>query len=161
MPSFNLGAFEAGRTAGQARSPVTGLGEAIRGILDTARKGGLLQVQSQAQAAGSNLVNILKEGRAEERAVKPKETIIVGETKEQDRTITAPGTTDIKLGRAPDPLAQAFANIIDPETGGFNVGGTVQDVETRARAFLRSQKLPETERNLKVAIEKIQSGEIE
>lgn len=57
-----LGAFEAGVAGGKTRGP-SGVGGAIRGILENARKVGLLQAQSGFQTAGANQNAILKENR--------------------------------------------------------------------------------------------------
>jgi len=55
--------FQMGRAGGAARSPVMGIGSAIRGILEQSKSMGLLQAQSTYQAQGSNAVNIAKENR--------------------------------------------------------------------------------------------------
>lgn len=73
-----LAAFQMGQTAGEASSPVSGLGEAIRNILDTARKGGLLQTQSAAQSAGANQNAIASEQRAAAAGELGTRTIFAG-----------------------------------------------------------------------------------
>jgi hypothetical protein len=140
-------AFQIGSQIGKVNSPVSGLGDAIRGILDDARKKGLLQAQSQFQGEASNQVNILKEGRAEERLGLPKTTIFAGPGGERETVDTTRGT-DVKSLPAPDPLAAFFAESL--EEGGEED----QTMSAKARAFLQAQGALVTEANIKAVIEK-------
>lgn len=45
--------FQVGQSIGQARSPVAGVGGAIRNVLDQAQKVGLIQAQGNAQYSGA------------------------------------------------------------------------------------------------------------
>ena len=79
-----LEAFGIGQSMAAGASPVTGIGLAIKNIVEDARKKGLLQAQSRYQAEGSDLTNIAKETREAVRGreevttpfVKPDGTIV-------------------------------------------------------------------------------------
>ena len=90
-----LAAFQMGQTAGEASSPVSGLGEAIRNILDTARKGGLLQTQSAAQSAGANQNAIASEQRAAAAGELGTRTIFAGADGQREY-VTHQASEDVK-----------------------------------------------------------------
>ena len=91
-------AFDIGKEIGAARSPVNGLGQAIRNIMDTARKKGLLQAQSQFQTEGANLNAIAKEERANLRGEEEVNQLVIG---------PAGRTTNIPVKRGdPRPIAE-------------------------------------------------------
>jgi hypothetical protein len=69
---------------------VTGIGIAIKRIVEDAQKKGLLRAQSQFQAEGSNLVNIAKEGREATRGAEDVTTKFIGADPTEDREITHP-----------------------------------------------------------------------
>ena len=64
--SNSMNMFQAGVAGGRTQG-MSGAGGAIRGILEQARKVGLLGAQSAFQSAGANQVNIAKENRQAER----------------------------------------------------------------------------------------------
>lgn len=84
-----LAAFQTGQVIGQANSPVTGIGMAIKNIVEDARQKGLLQAQSTYQAMGSDVAARAKESREEARLGLPTSTIFAkpsGETVEVPHT---------------------------------------------------------------------------
>ena len=98
-------AFQLGQAGGIANSPVTGIGIAIKRVVDDAQKKGLLRAQSQFQGEATNQTNILKEGRAETALGMPKSTQIVSPTT-GDVINTVEGTRggDVKVAPAENPL---------------------------------------------------------
>jgi len=59
--------FQAGLAGGRARSPVSGVGGAIRGILDNARKKGLLETQMMGNLATAVGTEAFKQRGLQER----------------------------------------------------------------------------------------------
>ena len=59
-----MGAFEAGVAGGKVGSPAYGVGNAIRGMLDQARKKGLMQEQAQGNLMSSMGSSIMKQEQA-------------------------------------------------------------------------------------------------
>ena len=109
--------FQLGQAGGVASSPVTGIGIAIKRVVEDAQKKGLLQAQSQFQGESSDQVNQLKEGRETERGKVFQDTIIPGATEAQDRTISAPASTTVQSPQKPDSTA-ALAEAIKSALGG-------------------------------------------
>jgi hypothetical protein len=87
MAQLQVNPMDTFRLGGQVNSPAYGIGNAIRGVLDTARKRGLLQAQSQYQSEGANTNAILAEQRKLYDESLPAETLVIGKTKEEDRSV--------------------------------------------------------------------------
>ena len=99
MASFGFdpfSAFQVGQQIGQARSPVSALGTAVRNILDDARKRGLFQAQSQAQFEQGSALDLLKRSREEAERDLPQDVLVLGDQGMPDRTVTTTRGTEVR-----------------------------------------------------------------
>jgi hypothetical protein len=133
MPVNPFQFFKAGQSVGAATSPVGGVGDSIRGILDHARKVGLIQTQQNTATAGAIGRDQMKFNR--ESVDKPVFSVF------QDQEGN-PGMKD--MGSVPynaqvrnvsggqsDPMIAAIAAKMFGDDGGQDGGENAEDLETQ------------------------------
>lgn len=117
--------FQAGMAGGQVRSPVSGVGNAIRGVLEQGRKMGLINAQ-----AGSNLAtglatagykNQLATNRATAAGAQPEPRIFRDES--TGKTLVENSTYDENTGTWIKKVSPASTSMIEFATSQGGDGG--------------------------------------
>lgn len=160
-----MSAFQVGREIGKVNSPVSGIGDAIRNILDNARKRGLLQDQSIYQAQGSIQADAAKRTAEEAERNLPQDVTFVGASPAQDRTIsttrggaenvkTLPAVAENTLQTASRMAAELEASKKASNAATFPTDDTGGTLAERAGKFLQDNGARITPANIQAVIEK-------
>jgi hypothetical protein len=162
-----LDAFNVGQSIGRANSPVTGIGMAIKNVLENAQKRGLLKAQSQFQAGASNQVNILKEGREEAKRDLPLTTTFFDPSAPEGQQTTDVQTTRgagpaKAVTRPPVTLAQEIKELRQlnpkggPDKGADGIVDIIGNAELDAKAsrYLLDRGKPDVPENRQAVIER-------
>lgn len=116
--------FQMGRAGGAARSPVFGIGSAIRGILEQSQKLGLINAQSMGNLATGVATAGFKSqlDRNQAAAVGPQPASSAFIDPETKKTLLKNYTYDEKSGQWVQKISPASFNFMERITGG-GVGG--------------------------------------